>query len=153
MTRKTFWELARYVFVGLLGAVVDFGTFYALTRFAGWNPVAANVVSVLLGIVHNFIWHKYFTFRIKSRERIHAEFVQYFVVAGVSYVIQEIGLPLGLLLPLEHIRIIGSHEDLVVKIFWIGVIGFSSYFVNRAWTFKHRDGGVAHRDTTPAVLP
>lgn len=139
MTRKTFWELSRYVFVGLLGALVDFGTFYALTRYAGLGPVTANIFSVLLGIIHNFVWHKYFTFRIKSRARIKAEFLQYFVVAGVSYMVQEVGLPLGLLLPLERISFVGSHEDLYVKVFWIGVIGFSSYFVNRAWTFKRRD--------------
>ena len=136
MTRHTFWELARYVFVGVLGAAVDFGAFLLLTRIWGMGAVSANIFSVLLGIIHNFIWHKYFTFRIKSRVRMHSEFIKFFVVAAISYVIQEVGLPLGLLLPGE--QFFGAQEDVVVKLALIGFVGFTSYFANRAWAFKHR---------------
>lgn len=135
MTRRTFWELTRYVFVGVLGAGVDFGIFLLLTRVAGLGPITANIFSVLAGIVHNFIWHKYFTFRIRSRERMHSEFVKFFVVAAIAYVIQEVGLPLGLLLPGERLT---THEDVLVKLVLIAFVGFTSYFVNRAWAFKHR---------------
>ena len=140
MTRHTFWELTRYVFVGGLGAIVDFGVFLALTRGFDVHPIVANIFSVLAGIIHNFIWHKYFTFKIRSRERMRTEFTKFFVVAAVCYVIQEVGLPLGLLLPGERISFVGAHEDILVKIVLIGIVGFTSYFVNRAWTFKHRPG-------------
>jgi len=136
VTRHTFWELTRYVVVGLLGAAVDFGAFLILTRLWGMGAVSANIFSVLLGILHNFIWHKYFTFRIKSREKMHSEFIKYFVIAAISYVIQEVGLPLGLLLPLE--RLVGPQEDILIKLVLIGFVGFSSYFANRAWAFRHR---------------
>jgi putative flippase GtrA len=144
VTKHTFWELTRYVLVGLLGAVVDFGVFLVLTRIFDVRPIPANIVSVLAGLINNFIWHKYFTFKIKSRERMHAEFLKFFVVAAVCYVIQEVGLPLGLLLPGE--QWFGAHEDIAVKVVLIGIVGFTSYFVNRAWAFKHRP-------VTPTVLP
>ncbi len=156
MTRHTFWELTRYVFVGFLGAVVDFSVFLLLTRVVGLGPVTSNIFSVLAGLINNFIWHKYFTFKIKSRARMHTEFLKFLVVAAVCYVIQEVGLPLGLLLPGE--RLVGRHEDILVKVILIGIVGFTSYFVNRAWAFKHRgpdgEGGAQNSSAVhPAVLP
>ncbi|MFO0705195.1 MAG: GtrA family protein [Candidatus Andersenbacteria bacterium] len=151
MTRRTFWELTRYVFVGALGAIVDFSVFLLLTRMAHVGPIVANIFSVLAGIIHNFIWHKYFTFKIRSRARMHAEFFRFFVVASVCYLIQEVGLPLGLLLPGE--RLVGPHEDIAIKVVLIGIVGFTSYFVNRAWTFKHRDQAGSTPVVHPPVLP
>lgn len=136
MTRHTFWELTRYVSVGVLSAIVDFAIFLALTRLAGVGVVPANIVSVFVGLIHSFLWHKYFTFKVRSSKRIHKEFVKFFVVAGGSYIIQEVGLPLGLLLPGE--RYVGRHEDIAVKIVLIAIVGFSSYFINRVWAFKDR---------------
>ncbi|MFH0831115.1 MAG: GtrA family protein [Parcubacteria group bacterium] len=134
MTRHTFWELTRYVSVGVLSAVVDFGIFLSLTRLADVSLIPANIVSVLAGLVHSFLWHKYFTFKIRSSKRIHTEFTKFFVVAAASYIIQEVGLPLGLMLKGE--RFFGRHEDIAIKVVLIGFVGFTSYFINRAWAFK-----------------
>lgn len=125
--------------VGLLGAGVDFGFFMLFTRVFGFEVVPANMISVFLGVVHNFFWHKYVTFRIKSSVNVKKEIMRFFVVSGCSYIFQQIALPVLILIPLERIDIIGSHEDVVFKIFIMAVVGFSSYAVNRVWTFKNNE--------------
>ena len=52
----------RFAAVGIVGAVVDFGTFNLLTTFAGLTAVVASVLSFIAAIINNFIWNRYWTY-------------------------------------------------------------------------------------------
>ena len=136
MSRALYWQVGKYVFVGLLSAVVDFGLFLLLTRVFGVSTIPANLISVLAAIIHGFFWHKYFTFKITSNTRVKSEFVKFFLISAIGYVIQQVALPLGLLLPLENY--LRQYEDIAVKVVIVGVVGMSGYFVNRFWTFRQQ---------------
>jgi putative flippase GtrA len=132
--RALYWQVGKYMFVGLLSAVVDFGLFLLLTRVFDVPTVPANLISVLAAIIHGFFWHKYFTFRIRSNARVRTEFTKFFLISALGYVIQQVSLPLGLLLPIE--RYLGQYEDIAVKVVIVGIVAVSAFFVNRSWTFK-----------------
>lgn len=143
MSRSTIWQFSKYIFVGVLGAVVDLGVFLLLTRFINISVVPANLISVFVGVLHNFVWHKFFTFKIRSAIRMPRELGKFLIISGVAYMIQQIALPLTLLLPGEVM--FGSKEDVVVKAIIIGVVGVTSYFFNRAWTFRTQSQGTSHQ--------
>ena len=139
MSRALYWQVGKYIFVGLLSAVVDFGIFLGLTRGFHVATIPANLVSVLAAIIHGFFWHKYFTFRIKSNARVTSEFTRFFLTSALAYIIQQVSLPLGLLLPAE--RIFGQYEDIGVKVAIVGVVSLGGYFMNRFWTFRQHSEG------------
>jgi putative flippase GtrA len=137
--RALYWQVGKYMFVGLLSAVVDFGLFLLLTRIFDVPTIPANLVSVLAAIIHGFFWHKYFTFRITSNARVTSEFSKFFLISALGYIIQQVSLPLGLLLPIE--RYLGRYEDVGVKVVVVGIVAVSAFFVNRSWTFKQHEEG------------
>lgn len=53
----------KFNLVGVLGAAVQLFALHALSRWAGWNYLAATAVAVEIAIVHNFVWHEAFTWR------------------------------------------------------------------------------------------
>ena len=52
---------------GILGVGVQLGILRALTHFAGWNYLWATACAVEAAILHNFIWHERYTWRLRTR--------------------------------------------------------------------------------------
>ena len=71
----------RFAAVGIVGAVVDFGTFNLLTTFAGLTAVVASVLSFIAAIINNFIWNRYWTYPDSRSKPIGRQLVQFSVVS------------------------------------------------------------------------
>lgn len=52
----------RFAVVGIMGAVVDFGTFNLLSSVVGLSAVVASVFSFMAAIISNFTWNWYWTY-------------------------------------------------------------------------------------------
>ncbi len=65
MTRWT-----RFIGVGLLGSVLQLATLWVLTARAGWSWLPATIASVELAVLHNFIWHSWWTWSDRAGERL-----------------------------------------------------------------------------------
>jgi putative flippase GtrA len=135
VTRAIIWQFGKYAFVGLLSATVDFGVFILLTRFFGFSTIPANLISVFVALSHSFVWHRLFTFKAAGGKRIGRQVTKFVAVSGVQYVLQQVLLPVLLLLPGE--RVVGSYEDLVAKAFIVGALAVGGFLANRHWTFKN----------------
>lgn len=59
----SFIQLIKYVLIGILGLVVDFGVYMILTHFNS-NVEIANVISSTCGIINNFFWNSYTNFKV-----------------------------------------------------------------------------------------
>lgn len=62
----------RFAVVGIIGAVVDFGTFNLLVNLAHIPAVWASIASFTAAVVSNFIWNRFWTYpdsRSKSISR------------------------------------------------------------------------------------
>jgi putative flippase GtrA len=135
----------RFATVGIIGAVVDFGTFNLLTAFAGMTAVSASVFSFIAAIINNFIWNRYWTYPDSRTKPITRQVIQFSVVSIVGLLIRTpiIALlepfftQLFTRLPFLPIGFITAEflaNNLALAIAVI-VVMFWNFFINRYWTY------------------
>lgn len=141
----------KFAVVGVIGAVVDFGTFNLLL-----NPVKAMLadpsqarslvgsISFILAIISNFIWNRYWTYPDSRSKSIRRQFVQFFLVNLSGLIIRIPIVYFGTeplitfaerfltILPLSSVRL---GENMAVM-FAVGIVMFWNFFVNRYWTYN-----------------
>jgi putative flippase GtrA len=135
----------RFATVGIIGAVVDFGTFNLLTAFAGMTAVSASVFSFIAAIINNFIWNRYWTYPDSRTKPITRQVIQFSVVSIVGLLIRT---PIIALLepffthlftrlpflPIGFITAEFLANNLALAIAVI-VVMFWNFFINRYWTY------------------
>ena len=88
-TNNWFLQLFRYGFVGGLAFVVDYGTLFVLTHFAGvpylWSAAAAFV----LGLVTNYLISISWVFSHSGKMRLWQEFVFFAMIGMVGLFLNE----------------------------------------------------------------
>lgn len=85
----SFIQLVKYVLIGILGLVVDFGVYTILTHFK-MNVEIANIISSTCGIINNFFWNSYANFKV--HDRLILRFVSYFLVGQITTIFTTISL-------------------------------------------------------------
>ena len=135
----------RFATVGIIGAVVDFGTFNLLTTFAGMTAVWASVFSFIAAIISNFTWNRYWTYPDSRTKPITRQVLQFSLVSIVGLLIRTpiiallkpfftqlfTGLPF---LPVGFITAEFLANNLALAVAVI-VVMFWNFFVNRYWTY------------------
>lgn len=86
---ESFNQLVKYVLIGILGLVVDFGTYCILTDI-NINVEIANMISSTCGIINNFFWNSYTNFKVHNR--MFLRFISYFLVGQITTVFTTISL-------------------------------------------------------------
>ena len=79
----------RFLFVGALNTIVGYGI-YAILIFLNINYLLSNTISTILGVLHSYLWNRFFTF--KSKEKASKEFIKFISVYIVSYLMGMITL-------------------------------------------------------------
>jgi len=129
-------RFARFLTVGALGTILDFGLLAAL-KYAGIATIFANSFSFTAGVTNNFIWNSRWTFadRLTRDRNAGAKFLQFLLVslAGLALnnaIVLLLEAPLGALIGNADLGYVPA------KIIATGVVVFWNYFANRNWTFK-----------------
>jgi putative flippase GtrA len=136
----------RFAVVGIIGAVVDFGTFNLLTNFADFSAVWASVISFIAAIISNFTWNRYWTYPDSRSKPIGRQLIQFSVVSIIGLVIRT---PLIALLeplfnrlfsdfaflPINFLTAEFLANNLALAIAVI-VVMFWNFFINRYWTYS-----------------
>lgn len=78
------YQPIRFLFVGGLNTIVGYGV-YALLLYLGINYLIANTISTIIGIIHSYLWNRFFTF--KSKNKALKEITKFVSVYIVSYLI------------------------------------------------------------------
>ena len=129
-------RFARFLTVGALGTLLDFGLLAAL-KYAGVATILANSFSFTAGVINNFTWNSRWTFAdLRRRDaNLGAKFFQFLLVSLVGLALNN---AIVLLLETPLGALIGSADFGYVpaKIIATGVVVFWNYFANRNWTFK-----------------
>jgi putative flippase GtrA len=136
----------RFAFVGVIGAIVDFGTFNLLNQLLGVTAVWSQVASFTAAIVSNFLWNRYWTYPDSRTKPIIQQLSQFTMISIIGLVIRT---PVFALLkgPLPRmfamIRIpplnrldpafLGYNLALAIAVI---VVMFWNFFVNRYWTYN-----------------
>ena len=139
----------RFAVVGIIGAVVDFGTFNILTNFAGFSAVWASVISFIAAIISNFTWNRYWTYPDSRSKPLGRQLIQFSTVSIVGLLIRTpiiaVLVPLfnriftGLdFLPVGFITAEFLANNLALTVGVI-VVMFWNFFINRYWTYSDVD--------------
>lgn len=136
----------RFATVGIIGAVVDFGTFNLLTGFVGLSAVVASVFSFMAAILSNFTWNRFWTYPDSRSKPISRQLIQFGVVSIVGLMIRTPIIaflePLFSrlfsvvsFLPIGFISAEFLADNLALAIAVI-VVMFWNFFINRYWTYS-----------------
>jgi putative flippase GtrA len=123
--KKKFFEFVRYVLVGIVATVVDYGGYYILTRFLFFPATSANPVAYLVGNVVSFLGQRSVTFR--SHGHPGRQYLRFLVVNVTGLIISQFTLVVLLRLGVD---------DLIAKAAGVITSGTFNYLANRFWTFK-----------------
>lgn len=137
-------ELKRFIkfaVVGVIGAVVDFGSLNIMLAL-NVPTATASTISFILAICSNFIWNRYWTYPDSRSKSLRRQFTQFFLVnlSGliIRYPIVRFGeAPMHSLVNAIGIRG-GLGETLAANLIVavaVGIVMFWNFFVNRYWTY------------------
>lgn len=121
----SFIQLVKYVLIGILGLVVDFGVYTILTHFK-MNVEIANIISSTCGIINNFFWNSYTNFKV--HDRLILRFISYFLVGQITTIFTTISLFIfATKMGFPH---------LIVKIIATFVATLIQFIINKIITFR-----------------
>jgi putative flippase GtrA len=81
-------RFAKFLVVGTIGAVVDFGTFNLLTAGFHFWPVPSSVCSFTAAVCSNFLFNRYWTYPDSRSKPIWRQAVQFTAVNAVGLAIR-----------------------------------------------------------------
>ena len=122
---EDFVQLVKYVLIGVLGLVVDFGIYTILTHFK-MNVEIANIISSTCGIINNFLWSSYTNFKV--HDRMILRFISYFIVGQITTVFTTVSLFI-------FVTKLG-YPHLIVKIVATFVATLIQFVINKVVTFR-----------------
>ena len=122
---EDFVQLVKYVLIGVLGLVVDFGIYTILTHFK-MNVEIANIISSTCGIINNFLWNSDTNFKV--HDRMILRFISYFIVGQITTVFTTVSLFI-------FVTKLG-YPHLIVKIVATFVATLIQFIINKVVTFR-----------------
>jgi len=149
MNTREFTRFFRFTIVGLLGAVVDFGTSNLLIHFLRFPLVLAGTISFIAAIISNFVWNHYWIYPDSRSKLLSTQLVQFAMVSLIGLAIrvpilvtieplmESLTLTLGLQIP----GILNSKQlaDILTLAISVLVVLFWNFFANRYWTYGDVD--------------
>jgi len=135
----------RFLMVGVIGAIVDFGIANLLIRIFHVQYVAAGATSFICAIISNFIWNRIWTYPDSRSKPIWQQLFQFALVNATGLLIR---LPilrfveppltkLFKLLPEKFLVLpadaLGQNATLAIAVI---IVLFWNFFVNRYWTYS-----------------
>lgn len=142
--RKEAKRFLKFMFVGALGAVVDFGTLNLLAHVFDVPVTIAGVISFTLAVTQNFLWNRYWTYPESRAFPLVPQYFQFVIINATALLIR---VPILVLVPgpvmnlLESTglaantaEVLGNNFALAVA---VGIAMFWNFFVNRFVTYRH----------------
>lgn len=87
-TKREIVRFLKFCVVGVIGAVVDFGTFNLLANVLGVWSVLASMLSFTAAVVSNFLWNRYWTYPDSRSKNLSSQAVQFAVVSVIGLAIR-----------------------------------------------------------------
>jgi putative flippase GtrA len=143
----------KFSVVGVIGAIVDFGTFNLLNSILGLRSLIASVLSFIAAVTSNFIWNRFWTYPDSRSKPLRHQAIQFALVNTIGLFIRtpvfalsempmiRIAERLLLILPpsiysqdTSQIQfVIGRNLALALAVI---VVLFWNFGVNRIWTYS-----------------
>jgi putative flippase GtrA len=135
----------RFALVGVIGAVVDFGTFNLLVNLAHMVAVWASMVSFTAAVISNFLWNRFWTYPDSRSKAIKNQVAQFALVSVIGLgirtplfawmekvLVQAFSKNLPANFPLSS-TFLGHNVSLAIAVL---VVMMWNFFANRYWTYN-----------------
>lgn len=126
-TNNWLLQLFRYGFVGGVAFVVDYGSLFLLTHYAGVPYLWSAAIAFILGLVTNYLLSISWVFRRNENLRPWVEFL-FFAIIGV------IGLVLNELIMYAGTDLLHMHY-MVSKLISTAIVFFWNFFARKFLVF------------------
>lgn len=129
LRRRVVGQAMKFMAIGLLNVLVDWGIYYALTRWINLNAIPSRIVSSSIALTSSYIWNRLWTFR-GSKQAIAQQFIKFVAVNGM-------GLVWNNLLFALFINVLGIY-DLLALVLTTIIVFFWNFGLTKIWAFKDR---------------
>ena len=133
---KGLGRLARFLTVGALGTLLDFGLL-SLLKALDFSTLLANSLSFSAGVVNNFTLNRLWTFADAKDADWRRQLMEFLLVSLIGLALNNL-IVLFLEAPLGQIVGQPDYGYLPAKVIATGVVVFWNYFANRYWTFRDK---------------
>jgi putative flippase GtrA len=134
----------KFLVVGIIGALIDFGVMNLLTSLFGTPLVIAGTISFICAVCSNFIWNRYWTYPDSRSRPIFKQLTMFFLVNVVGVAIR---IPILHFLEPVFLSIVSKFPipsqmtaDFLAKNLTLAVavivVLLWNFFVNRYWTYN-----------------
>ena len=130
-TNNWFLQLFRYGFVGGIAFLVDYGTLFCLTHYAGVPYLWSAAGAFLLGLITNYLISISWVFQHSGKMQIWQEFL-FFAFIGV------IGLGLNELIMYIGTDLIHLHY-MISKLISTAIVFFWNFFARKFILFNKKE--------------
>jgi putative flippase GtrA len=137
----------KFMAVGVIGAVVDFGIMNLFSKLFGMPLIWAGTISFISAITSNFFWNRYWTYPDSRSRPLSKQLAMFFIVNVAGLVIRLpilhfLELPIrgmferiALGIPLTPL-FLGKNVTLAIA---VGIVMLWNFFANRYWTYNDVD--------------
>jgi putative flippase GtrA len=142
--RKEARRFLKFMFVGAMGAVVDFGVLNLLAHVLNVPITVAGVISFSLAVTSNFTWNRYWTYPESRNYPLVPQYLQFFVINATALLIRIpiLAIVPGVLIPLleslglpaSTAEVLGNNLALALA---VSIAMFWNFFLNRFVTYRH----------------
>jgi putative flippase GtrA len=153
-TRREITRFLKFLVVGAIGAVVDFGTFNLLANILGVWSVLASMLSFTAAVISNFLWNRYWTYPDSRSKNVGSQAVQFGIVSVIGLAIRTplfaLSEPLFIRLARDWLAslvenvstgifellspiVLGRNLALALAVI---VVLFWNFGINRVWTYS-----------------
>jgi putative flippase GtrA len=119
-------QLVKFGIVGVSNTLLTFAIYWLLLKVFGLWYLAASAVGFVAGATNGFLLNRRWTFRGHIGDALTP--VRWAIVQGCG-----LGINLGLLYVFVHDA---GLDKLLAQVFATAVVTISTFFANRAWTFR-----------------
>lgn len=135
----------RFAFVGIIGAIVDFGVMNLLVSLFAVPFVIAGTISFISAILSNFTWNRFWTYPDSRSKTIPKQLLEFSIVSIIGLAIRIPTLAflkpvihnLVSWLPFEfHIVSPDMLSDNITLAIAVIIVMFWNFFANRFWTYS-----------------
>ncbi len=133
---KTYLRWGKFNLVGAMGMVVQLGVLAVLNRCTGGRYLVASAVALEVTLVHNFLWHRRFTWRERREGGAGSvrRFLRFQLSNGMVSLVGNLVL-MRLLVRGAHVPVVAANVGAILCCSTV------NFFVGDRWIFG---GATAH---------
>lgn len=127
-TNNWMLQLFRYGFVGGVAFLVDYGTLFVLTHYAGVPYLRSAAIAFILGLVTNYLISISWVFQHSGKMRVWQEFVCFAIIGVIGLGLNELIMYVGT--DMMHLHY------MISKLISTAIVFFWNFFARKFMLFN-----------------